>query len=212
MRKVKVIVVLIVLVALLGGCALWETIFGPSKNNIMAWWPDDIEVGTQLVYRYTGVYPDNSSDTGTEIWEIMNIDERDTKIVIQTTPGYMIVDDTKGAIAIGDYEYIDESAMTLLKTPVEEGTVWTSDEFLWFGMLDSRYEITATKSTKDFGADLFKDVVVVKITDSFIEDAVALYETYWSPSGGFLGYYIRMKDGWTTGGYKEVRYELDSIE
>lgn len=208
MKLRKIAVLVMILVVSLGSCSL----FGPSKSNILSWWPDDTNVGDKLVYSWTGLLVGGGTETGTEVNEILDIDERKTKTVIRTTNGYMVIDDIKEVIALGDDDIVDEYDMVILKVPVEAGTIWTSDEVLLIDMDDSQYEITATKQSLEAAGKVYKDAVHVTITDPDYTDAIAVYEYYWSPSAGLLQIHLKMKPPWNWNGYSEYTYTLSSIE
>ena len=198
-KRLGVGLLLVVMVAGLSGCALITMIFGPSANDIMAWWPD-YKVGTRLVYREYSLRTDPDLNyTGTVTVEIVDVDERENRTVVRVSVDggteYYIIDKDRGEIVLGGDTFIDDNDEVVLKTPVEEGNIW-------YNWTDYRYSIEQVGATKDVPAGVYKDVVIVRITN--VNWNYTQYrELYISPTVGNVGWIVKYNPGLTLRGAKK---------
>ncbi len=198
-KRLGVGLLLVVMVVGLSGCALITMIFGPSANDIMAWWPD-YKVGTRLVYRYYELWTNPNYDNDHPVTvEIIDIEERETRTVVRVSvdgdPSYYIIDKDRGEIVLSSDTFIDQNDEVVLKTPVEEGNIW-------YNWTNRKYSISQVKATKDVPAGVYKDVVIIRVTDP--DWNYTLYqELYISPTVGNVGWlivYDQAATGWIEDG------------
>ncbi len=210
-KRLGVGFLLAVMVVALSGCTLWNMIFGPSANDIMAWWPD-YKVGTRLVYREYSLRTDPDLNyTGTVTVEIVDVDERENRTVVRVSVDggteYYIIDKDRGEIVLGGDTFIDDNDEVVLKTPVEEGNIWYTTWNYW---PDTKYSISQVKATRDVPAGVYKDVVIVRLTNPDFPSHVITFELYISPTVGYLGFKIVYDQA--AAGWIEEGLELQDVD
>lgn len=131
MKKLRLLAVVVLLVALLGGCTFFSSLFGPSKNNILGWVAGIVD-GARYSYqeRVSSTDPDYYLDGRTYdyVVEVVDVEARETKTIIRTLfdgdNHYLIADDARGQLLSSQNDIVGDDDQILLETPVEEGNTW----------------------------------------------------------------------------------------
>ena len=227
MRRIRIIVAVVVLAAVLGGCTWLGGLFGPNKNNIMDWLKD-LPEGARASYQERLTSSNTSwglhGITYNYTIEVVDKNVRDTRTVVRVLfdgdTSYLIADDTRGQLVASYDDLVDAGDMIVLKVPVEEGTTWIGPLdtyiFTWVGFStvnDARFTIRETKGTKTAGGTTVEDVVVlsVRFPDNFWAEGtvVSSAEIYYSPTHGWLGDRYVISEGGHTYTFETAVTDLD---
>lgn len=217
MRKLKAVVVIVALAALLGGCSFITGLFGPGKNNIRDW-VASLTVGTKLMvhWSYTDEDPAYSDAEDDIAIEVVDVIERETRTVIRVlidgSTSYLIADDTSGKLVMSDDDLVSDDDGVVLKVPVEDGGTWVDNVILLStGYIYSnvRATISTTKGTRDAGVDTATDVVDVTVDLADIYETFVSAHIYFSPKYGWLGERAEFSDGTYTWVYEMSVTDID---